>query len=211
VVLTNSRTRCRNIGTLRNASDYILKLPQGHAAITALADRCRGRRYHSCGRSWPPAPCPRRDAAADEPRQGARILRSQRDALGQAEAEAGRVKDWWRTIQEGRMRRHYCPQRKTRLESSWRRDYGCSGDYYMRTILIFVATSFVLLMMPQASFSVFHKRASVLSPVEQPAIQRRLTCVCKKADGREQVTGINVLSCPSERLSNINGNLACGP
>jgi hypothetical protein len=39
----------------------------------------------------------------------------------------------------------------------------------------------------------------------------QLTCVCKKADGHEQVTGINVLSCPSERLSNINGNLACGP
>ena len=34
----------------------------------------------------------RRHAAGDEPWQGARVLRPQRDALGQAEAEAGRVR-----------------------------------------------------------------------------------------------------------------------
>jgi hypothetical protein len=110
----------------------------------------------------------------------------------------------------------------------------------MRTILIFVATSFVLLM-PQASLAqackcIIAGRATCYPATEcgsaggmcngiwpAPAGNYaqschscvdscdQLTCVCKKADGREQVTEINVLSCPSERLSNVNGNLACGP
>src|ERR1700722_7977426 len=101
----------------------------------------------------------------------------------------------------------------------------------MRTILIFLTMSFVLLM-PQASLAHACKcviagkitcypattcgsaggmcNGNLPAPAGNYAQSCRscvdtcdqLTCVCKRADGHEQVTGINVLSCPSERLSN---------
>jgi hypothetical protein len=111
----------------------------------------------------------------------------------------------------------------------------------MRAILIFLTTSFVLLM-PQASFAQQACKCVIAGRVScYPATAcgsaggmcngiwplpagdyaqschscedtcAGLTCVCKKANGHEQVSGINVLSCASGRLSNINGNLACGP
>jgi hypothetical protein len=132
------------------------------------------------------------------------------------------------------------PSKSVSLEMFPIGDTGGVREITMRTILIFVATSFVLLM-PQASLAqackcIIAGRATCYPATEcgsaggmcngiwpAPAGNYaqschscvdscdQLTCVCKKADGREQVTEINVLSCPSERLSNINGNLACGP
>jgi hypothetical protein len=111
----------------------------------------------------------------------------------------------------------------------------------MRTILIFLTASFVLLM-PQATLAQQACKCNIAGKIVcYPAMTcgsaggicngvwpfpagnyaqscrscvdscAQLTCVCKKTDGHEQVTGINILSCPSQRLSNINGNLACGP
>jgi hypothetical protein len=68
------------------------KVTQGSAAIAALAGRRRGA-DHGRGRSGPIASCARRHAAGDEPWQVAGFLRSQGDALGQTEAEAGRMKE----------------------------------------------------------------------------------------------------------------------
>ena len=76
--------------TLQDAADHILKLskaqqqsPHWQPAVEALvmAAEDRGPLLHA-----------RRDAAGDEPWQGTGVFRSQRDTLGQAEAEAGGVK-----------------------------------------------------------------------------------------------------------------------
>jgi hypothetical protein len=73
--------------TLQDAADHILKLskaqqqsPHWQPAVEALvmAAEDRGPLLHA-----------RRDAAGDEPWQGTGVFRSQRDTLGQAEAEEG--------------------------------------------------------------------------------------------------------------------------
>jgi hypothetical protein len=67
---------------------------EGRARFASLASRYRGA-DHGVERSRSIAPRARRHVAGDASRQRARVLRSQGDALGQTEAEAGRNINRW--------------------------------------------------------------------------------------------------------------------
>jgi hypothetical protein len=82
---------------IERSQEAVDSCPKFESPVSELGHRISSRLLRSDSRlrggPRPSPPCPRRNAAGDEPWRGAGFLRPEGDALGEAEAEAGCVNE----------------------------------------------------------------------------------------------------------------------